>query len=138
MEATPWPAASCQVTVGPQGHPAPPGKAHEGPAQLLGTASGSDLAEDEGLLSLQARGSQREPAREPVPFLQDWQQPLPWEQKLSLSGQPASRCCSYVNWFINLVEVVLHRAAEMELHKQHDPAPLLLHAPFPLVSETPK
>ncbi|KAM4855988.1 homeobox protein TGIF2-like [Urocitellus parryii] len=37
-----------------------------------------------------------------------------------------------------LVEVALQRAAEMELQKQQDPAPPLLHTPIPLVSENPK
>uniref|UniRef100_A0A8C6W931 TGFB-induced factor homeobox 2 n=1 Tax=Nannospalax galili TaxID=1026970 RepID=A0A8C6W931_NANGA len=37
-----------------------------------------------------------------------------------------------------LVEVALQRAAEMELQKQQDPAPRLLHTPLTLVSENPK
>lgn len=37
-----------------------------------------------------------------------------------------------------LVEVALQRAAEMELQKQQDPAPPLLHTPLPLVSENAK
>ncbi|VCW78501.1 unnamed protein product [Gulo gulo] len=37
-----------------------------------------------------------------------------------------------------LVEVALQRAAEMELQKQQDPSPPLLHTPIPLVSENPK
>ncbi|ELW69613.1 Homeobox protein TGIF2 [Tupaia chinensis] len=36
-----------------------------------------------------------------------------------------------------LVEVALQRAAEMELQKQQDPSPPLLHTPIPLVSENP-
>lgn len=34
-----------------------------------------------------------------------------------------------------LVEVALQRAAEMELQKQQDAAPPLLHTPLPLLSE---
>lgn len=37
-----------------------------------------------------------------------------------------------------LVEVALQRAAEMELQKQQDPSPPLLHTPLPLVTENPK
>ncbi|MBZ3874831.1 Run domain Beclin-1 interacting and cysteine-rich containing protein, partial [Sciurus carolinensis] len=37
-----------------------------------------------------------------------------------------------------LVDVALQRAAEIELQKQQDPAPPLLHTPIPLVSENPK
>ncbi|XP_005084660.1 homeobox protein TGIF2 [Mesocricetus auratus] len=37
-----------------------------------------------------------------------------------------------------LVEVALQRAAEMELQKQQDPAPPLLHTSLPLVSENAK
>ncbi|XP_006881560.1 PREDICTED: homeobox protein TGIF2 [Elephantulus edwardii] len=37
-----------------------------------------------------------------------------------------------------LVEVALQRAAEMELQKQQDLSPPLLHTPIPLVSENPK
>lgn len=37
-----------------------------------------------------------------------------------------------------LVEVALQRAAEMELQKQQEPAPPLLHTPLPFVSENAK
>nr|XP_017501939.2 homeobox protein TGIF2 isoform X2 [Manis javanica]XP_017501940.2 homeobox protein TGIF2 isoform X2 [Manis javanica] len=37
-----------------------------------------------------------------------------------------------------LVEVALQRAAEMELQKQQDPSPPLLHTPISLVSENPQ